>query len=239
MAEKYPNANITAVSNSSSQREFILRTADERGVAKNLQVITYDMNDFDTEQSFDRVVSIEMFEHMRNYETLLRRISSWLAEDGKLFVHIFCHKALTYKFQDEGSSDWMSRYFFSGGIMPSNELLSHFQNDLALAKQWSWNGVHYQKTAEAWLANMDSNRTEIMKVLTSTYDQDANRWFNRWRMFYLACSELFGFDGGNEWFVGHYLFENSLAPNGQEAIQAKEIQAREIQAREIQALAKK
>ena len=230
MAEKYPNANITAVSNSSSQREFILRTADERGVAKNLQVITYDMNDFDTEQSFDRVVSIEMFEHMRNYETLLRRISSWLAEDGKLFVHIFCHKALTYKFQDEGSSDWMSRYFFSGGIMPSNELLSHFQNDLALAKQWSWNGVHYQKTAEAWLANMDSNRTEIMKVLTSTYDQDANRWFNRWRMFYLACSELFGFDGGNEWFVGHYLFENSLAPNGQEAIQAKEIQAREIQA---------
>ncbi len=209
MAEKYPAAKITAVSNSRSQRAHILEQAKNRGIDQNLTVVTCDMNDFDTDQQFDRVVSVEMFEHMRNYQQLLNRISRWLVPDGKLFVHIFCHRELVYKFQDEGSTDWMSRYFFSGGIMPNDELLSWFQDDVSLVKRWRWNGAHYQKTCEAWLANMDANREPIMKVLIETYGaQDAKRWFHRWRMFYLACSELFGFHGGNEWYVAHYLFEN-------------------------------
>lgn len=209
MAEKYPNANVTAVSNSASQREFILNRAQELGIEKNLNVVTCDINDFATEQKFDRVVSIEMFEHVRNHRQLFRRISGWLTPGGKLFSHIFCHREFTYKFQDEGESDWMSRYFFSGGIMPGDDLLAQYQEDLTLVDQWKWNGQHYQKTCEAWLANMDNNRAEIMPILERTYGaKDAVRWFNRWRMFYLACSELFGYRGGEEWWVSHYLFSN-------------------------------
>ncbi len=207
IAEHYPNANITSVSNSASQREFILRRAKERGVGANLKVVTCDINDFQCEQKFDRVVSIEMFEHVRNHKELFRRIAGWLNEYGKLFAHIFCHREWTYKFQDEGSSDWMSRYFFSGGIMPGNELFLRYQDDLQLQKQWKWDGTHYQKTCEAWLRNMDRNRDTIMPLLEKTYGKDqAIRWFNRWRIFYLACSELFGFRKGQEWWVSHYLF---------------------------------
>ena len=204
IAEHYPNANITSVSNSASQREFILRRAKERGVGANLKVVTCDINDFQCEQKFDRVVSIEMFEHVRNHKELFRRIAGWLNEYGKLFAHIFCHREWTYKFQDEGSSDWMSRYFFSGGIMPGNELFLRYQDDLQLQKQWKWDGTHYQKTCEAWLRNMDRNRDTIMPLLEKTYGKDqAIRWFNRWRIFYLACSELFGFRKGQELSLIH------------------------------------
>ena len=210
MAEKFPDAKITAVSNSSSQREYILERAQELGISSsNLRIITCDMNDFATDETFDRVISVEMFEHMRNYRALLKKISAWLVPQGKLFVHIFCHRQFTYEFQDEKKSDWMSRYFFTGGIMPSDALLSRFQDDLTLAKRWRWNGIHYQKTCEAWLKNLDKNRERATQVLAGVYgNEEATRWFNRWRMFYLACSELFGFNSGNEWWVGHYLFEN-------------------------------
>ena len=207
MAEHYPNAKITSVSNSASQREFILRRAQERGVDANLNVITCDINDLQCQQKFDRVVSIEMFEHVRNHKELFRRIAGWLTDDGRLFAHIFCHRQWTYKFEDQGSSDWMSRYFFSGGIMPGNDLFLQYQDDLTLQQQWTWNGMHYQKTCEAWLRNMGKNRSQIMPLLEETYgENDAVRWFNRWRMFYIACSELFGFRGGQEWWVSHYLF---------------------------------
>ena len=207
MAEHFPNAKITSVSNSASQREFILRRAQERGVDANLNVITCDINDLQCQQKFDRVVSIEMFEHVRNHKELFRRIAGWLTDDGRLFAHIFCHRQWTYKFEDQGSSDWMSRYFFSGGIMPGNDLFLQYQDDLTLQQQWTWNGMHYQKTCEAWLRNMGKNRSQIMPLLEETYgENDAVRWFNRWRMFYIACSELFGFRGGQEWWVSHYLF---------------------------------
>jgi len=207
MAEHFPNAKITSVSNSASQREFILRRAQERGVDANLNVITCDINDLQFQQTFDRVVSIEMFEHVRNHKELFRRIADWLNDDGKLFAHIFCHRQWTYKFEDQGSSDWISRYFFSGGVMPGNDLFLQYQDDLTLQQQWKWDGTHYQKTCEAWLRNMGENRSQIMLLLKQTYgEMDAVRWFNRWRMFYLACSELFGFREGQEWWVSHYLF---------------------------------
>ena len=206
MAQQYPNSKLTVVSNSSSQRRFI--EAEARGCGlKNLNVITCDINDFDTDLKFDRVVSVEMFEHVRNHTMLMQRISCWLKPEGKLFVHVFCHKELTYPFEDGGKDDWMSRYFFSGGIMPGKEMLLRFQDDLQAQEQWTWNGTHYQRTCEAWLENMKANRDQIMPVLQLTYgSSEADRWFNRWKMFYLACSELFGYKQGEEWLVGHYLF---------------------------------
>ena len=207
MARQYPNANIVAVSNSNSQREFIEALAVESNVADRVKVITCDMNDFEIEQSFDRVVSIEMFEHMRNHSELLKRISSWLTREGCLLVHIFCHKSLTYEFRDEGDDDWMSRHFFSGGIMPSADFLRRFEGQLSVEAYWKWNGRHYQKTCDAWLRNMDTNRGKVLQVLRSNYGSgEESRWFNRWRMFHMACSELFGFEGGDEWFVSHYRF---------------------------------
>jgi cyclopropane-fatty-acyl-phospholipid synthase len=215
MAEKYPNANLTVVSNSASQREHIESKAKQLGHEKNLTVVTSDINDFKTDQRFDRVVSVEMFEHVRNHKELLRKIASWLGPDGKLLVHIFCHRKFTYKFTDQQKSDWMSRYFFSGGIMPGDDLFSNYSDDLTIEKKWTWNGQHYQKTCEAWLANMDQNRDEIMSVLSQTYGEaDAVRWFNRWRMFYLACSELFGYSFGNEWWVSHYRFAPKTVHGG-------------------------
>ncbi len=209
MAKHYPTANITVVSNSNSQREHIESTALSLGIEKNLKVITCDINNFNTDQEFDRVVSVEMFEHVRNHRKLMKRISNWLKPQGKLFVHIFCHRDLTYKFQDEGESDWMSRYFFSGGIMPAEDLLTRYDEDLELANKWTWNGRHYQKTCEAWHTNMIKNRVQIMPILEAAYGKkEGVHWFNRWRMFYLSCSELFGYNNGNEWYVAHYLFNN-------------------------------
>jgi cyclopropane-fatty-acyl-phospholipid synthase len=205
MASRYPGSRITAVSNSASQREFILARAAERTLG-NVEVITADVNVFNTERRFDRVVSVEMFEHMRNYAVLMERISRWLDPGGRLFVHIFCHRDLMYPFTTGDDHDWMARYFFTGGLMPAEDTLTNFQDHLALEEQWRVPGTHYQLTSEAWLANLDANEDAVMDVLRATYGAEARRWFNRWRMFFLAVAELFGYAGGTEWFVAHYRF---------------------------------
>ena len=207
LAEKYPNAKITTVSNSKPQREFIEAKCLERGF-KNVRVITCDVNKLELAHGqFDRAVSIEMFEHMRNYDVLLERLSSWLKPAGKLFVHIFCHREVAYPFEVKGETDWMSQYFFTGGLMPAFDTFRHFDKHLRIEDDWKVAGTHYQKTSNHWLANMDKNKAEIMSVFEQCYGSaQAAIWFQRWRMFYMACAELFGFDGGREWLVGHYRF---------------------------------
>ena len=187
-----------------------VRTVAQLAEELPLQVITADMNDFAPEGQFDRVVSVEMFEHMRNHALLMERIAGWLHDDGKLFVHVFCHRLFTYPFNDESAEDWMSRYFFSGGIMPSESLLLHYDKNLSCQDRWTWNGRHYAKTADAWVENMDKNREQIMPILSEVYGaRDAARWFQRWRMLFMAGSELFQYAGGSEWYVAHYLFGKS------------------------------
>lgn len=209
MAEKFPNSRILAVSNSHQQRGYIEEQAQLREL-KNLIVQTADMNEFRTERRFDRVVSVEMFEHMRNHRELMGRISKWLTPAGKLFVHIFCHRDLPYLFEDQGPQDWMTRYFFGGGMMPSDSLLLNYQQHLTLENQWRWNGQHYQKTCDAWLQQQDASREEILRLFEQAYGKDAaNCWFQRWRIFFMACAELFGYHEGNEWWVSHYLFANN------------------------------
>ncbi|ODS62168.1 MAG: cyclopropane-fatty-acyl-phospholipid synthase [Arenimonas sp. SCN 70-307] len=207
MAERFPNARITGVSNSRSQREHILAQAARRGLG-NVQILTCDVNRLELPaESFDRVVSIEMFEHMRNYKRLLGNVAGWLRPGGKLFVHIFAHRYLMYPFLTEGEDNWMGRYFFTGGLMPSADTLLHFQDDLTLEQRWLVPGTHYERTANHWLENQDRNREEVMRVLTATYGaQDAARWHQRWRMFWMACAELFGYEGGRQWLVAHYRF---------------------------------
>jgi cyclopropane-fatty-acyl-phospholipid synthase len=211
MAERYRGSRITAVSNSAPQRRFIETEAASRGLT-NLYVITADMNEFSAgPHHFDRVVSVEMFEHMRNYELLLERIASWLKPDGRLFVHHFCHRTLAYPYETEGDANWMGRYFFTGGLMPSENMLRQFDRHMTVADQWRWDGTHYQRTSEAWLANLDARRREVLPVLEATYGRAAaRRWLHRWRMFFLAVAELFGYSNGREWFVTHAL----LQPNG-------------------------
>ena len=210
LAEKFPNARITGLSNSNGQREFIEARARARGLS-NLSIVTGNIVDFEfppEEAGFDRVISIEMFEHMKNYGLLLKKIAHWTAPGGKLFVHIFVHRLLTYHFDVKDSSDWMTKYFFTGGIMPSTALLAHFQDDFRLRQDWWVSGTHYERTANQWLAGMDRAKAPIMAVLEKAYGAaDAKLWFQRWRMFYMAVAELFGYAHGNEWGVNHYLFE--------------------------------
>lgn len=208
MAEKLPSAQITAVSNSATQKAFIDAQCESKGF-KNVTVVTCDVNQLTLDEAhFDRCISIEMFEHMRNYQQLLSRISGWLKTDGKLFVHIFAHRTLMYPFEVQSEDDWMSKYFFTGGLMPAADTLLHFQDDLQIEQRWLLNGQHYERTSNDWLANMDAKRDEIQTLFTQTYGADeALRWVNRWRLFFMACAELFGMEQGRQWMVAHYLFE--------------------------------
>ena len=207
MAQRYPRARIVGVSNSASQRESILIRARQQGLG-NVEIVTADMNVFATAERFDRVVSVEMFEHMRNWRVLFARVHEWLLPGGRFFMHVFCHRSVPYAFVDAGPSDWMSRHFFSGGMMPSDELALRFQDDLRFVKRWRWDGTHYQRTANAWLANLDLRRAHALPILAATYGEEAaQQWLQRWRIFFMACAELFGFRGGQEWWVSHYLFE--------------------------------
>ena len=211
MAQQYPNARITAVSNSAPQRAFIEAQCRDRGFA-NVRVITCDVNKLELPASnFDRCVSVEMFEHMRNYATLLDRIGGWLRPGGKLFVHIFCHRTLLYPFETAGDDNWMGRHFFTGGLMPAADTLLWFQDALRIEDRWLVDGTHYERTANHWLANQDGRRDEVMAILREAYGDAAKLWFQRWRMFWMACAELFGYDHGREWMVAHYRFSKEVA----------------------------
>ena len=206
ISRKFPASKITAVSNSSDQRRYIEAKCEENNI-KNINVITADMNDFQTKETFDRVLSVEMFEHMRNYKKLLSRIDSWLNQEGKLFIHIFSHKSLVYPFEDNNEADWMAREFFSGGMMPSHDLLLYFQENLIIDKTWRISGSHYEKTSKAWLKKMDYNKKKVLEIFSKTYgEKNANLWFQRWRIFFMSCEKLFGFNKGSEWGISHYRF---------------------------------
>ena len=205
---RFPRCQVLAVSNSRPQREFIESKRNELGLT-DLDVVTADANEFNTDRRFDRIVSVEMFEHMKNYRSLLNRLSGLLAPDGRLFIHIFTHREIAYHY--EPGNDWIGRYFFTGGTMPSDHLLHHFQDDLVLEDHWRVGGEHYEKTANAWLANMDERKAEIMPVLVRAYAADAPAWFNRWRVFFMACAELWGLDRGSQWIVSHYRFRPRVA----------------------------
>lgn len=212
MAKNYPHSRITAVSNSSSQRNYIKSQAESRQLG-NIEVVTSDMNEFSAGSTYDRIVSVEMFEHMRNYGALFERVSSWLKPDGQFFMHIFCHRDVPYAFEDNNASDWMARHFFSGGMMPSRDLPLYFQDHLRILKQWHWSGLHYEQTANAWLRNMDNNRTAIRPILQQAYGEDSTQqWWMRWRIFFMACAELFAYDNGQQWGIGHYLFRKAARP---------------------------
>ncbi|MES2628335.1 MAG: cyclopropane-fatty-acyl-phospholipid synthase family protein [Bacteroidota bacterium] len=211
MSAKFPGSNFTVVSNSRTQKEHIDEQAKKRGI-RNLTVITADMNVFNIDKKFDRVVSVEMFEHMRNYEKLFARVAGWMKDDAKCFVHIFTHKTNPYLFEVKDESDWMSRYFFSGGIMPNNHLYYSFNDHIKIDRHWVVNGQHYERTANHWLENMDAHKKELMPLFEQTYGKDkANLWWAYWRIFYMACAELWGYNGGNEWMVCHYQFSKVSA----------------------------
>ena len=207
MAARYPDSRITALSNSSSQREYIEAQAARRGLG-NLTVITRDFNVFDTDQRFDRVVSVEMFEHLRNWPQAFANVARWLVPGGRFFMHVFAHREAPYPFVERDASDWMSKYFFSGGMMPSDDLALYCQDDLKLAQRWRWDGTHYQRTAAAWLENMDARRDTLLPLFVATYGaQHADLWWQRWRLFFMSVEELFGHDRGQQWWVSHYLFD--------------------------------
>jgi cyclopropane-fatty-acyl-phospholipid synthase len=207
IAQQYPTSRVTAVSNSRSQRAYIEAQAAARNIT-NVRVMTCDMNEFDTSARFDRIVSVEMFEHLRNWPQMFRRVRGWLNENGRFFLHVFVHRLTPYAFVERDTDDWMSRHFFSGGMMPSDDLALRLQDDLRITRIWRWAGTHYERTANAWLANMDANRDSILPVLAQTYGhQRTALWWARWRVFFMSCAELFGYERGQQWWVSHYLFE--------------------------------
>ena len=206
LAPLYPDSDITAVSNSSDQIAYIQRRAEEENLT-NLSAIKADINDLCLPSEYDRVVSVEMFEHMRNYKALFEKVAGFLKPDGKLFVHIFSHHTYPFLYENRSDRDWMTRYFFSGGTMPSQDLFHFFQNDFILEKQWALSGQHYRLTLEAWLNKMDRQKALIMPIFKDTYGpEEAEKWWNYWRLFFLSCAEFFGFNNGNEWFISHYRF---------------------------------
>jgi cyclopropane-fatty-acyl-phospholipid synthase len=204
MAARFPASRITAVSNSAPQRTCIEAQAARAGLT-NLTVITADMNHFQPESSFDRIVSVEMFEHMANWQALLERARGWLRAEGRLFLHVFSHRSQPYRFDSSDPTDWIAQHFFTGGIMPSHGLIRHFPDCFKLERDWRWNGRHYQRTADLWLENFDANRAEIDALLGEVYDDQAALWRRRWRLFYLATAGLFGHGNGEQWGVSHYL----------------------------------
>lgn len=210
MAQNYPASRIVSVSNSAPQRQFIEGEIARRGL-KNLSVVTADMNAFRPEGSFDRIVSIEMFEHMSNWRALLRRARGWLKQDGRMFVHVFSHRASAYRFDHADKSDWIAQHFFTGGVMPSHGLVRQFGDIFSVEREWRWNGRHYERTALHWLENFDANTAAIRAILTQTYGADAALWMRRWRLFFLATAGLFGHGGGEEWGVSHYLLRPAAA----------------------------
>ncbi|MSP29628.1 MAG: class I SAM-dependent methyltransferase [Acetobacteraceae bacterium] len=203
MATNYPNARITAVSNSNSQRQYIMDTAHARGLG-NLRIITADMNFFTLEARFDRVVSVEMFEHMANWDALLGRVRDWLRPDGRLFLHVFSHITTPYRFDTADPADWIAQHFFTGGIMPSHNLVHSFPHLFQVEQDWRWSGRHYQRTARHWLENFDANAACIYPLLRDAYGAKAGLWHRRWRLFFLAVEGLFGHDDGAAWGVSHY-----------------------------------
>lgn len=203
MARQYPAATITAVSNSRSQRAFILDQARAEGLT-NLDVVTADMNAFVPESRYDRVVSIEMFEHMANWQPLLLRIRDCLEPDGRLFLHVFSHREEPYRFAVDDKDDWIAQHFFTGGIMPSHDLIRQFPQCFTVEADWRWSGTHYQRTADHWLVTYDRNADAILEILRQVYGRDARLWQRRWRLFFLATAGLFGHAQGDEWGVSHY-----------------------------------
>ncbi len=203
MAERYPRARITAVSNSAGQRGSIEAAAARLGLA-NLRVVTADMNRFEPEGRFDRVVSVEMFEHMANWAALLARVRLWLRPEGRLFLHVFSHRSAPYRFDHGERADWIARHFFTGGIMPSHGLIRQFSHLFAVEDEWRWSGRHYARTADAWLANYDARAAEILPILLAVYGDQAGLWRRRWRLFFLATAGLFGHAGGEAWGISHY-----------------------------------
>lgn len=206
LAAQFPNSRIVSVSNSSSQRAFILATANQRGLS-NLSVITADMNEFSIEQRFDRVVSIEMFEHMSNWRKLFERARDWVKPEGRLFLHVFTHKDRSYRFDHDDPADWIAHHFFTGGIMPAHDLPHRFENLFAVEEEWRWSGTHYRRTALDWLANFDQGSDQIEPIFAEVYGKDVPLWLRRWRLFFLATAGLFGHDNGDIWGVGHYLLK--------------------------------
>lgn len=203
MAQRFPNSAITAVSNSHSQRAYIMGEAQRRGLS-NVRVITADMNVFEADGTFDRIVSVEMFEHMSNWRGLLTRVRKWIDPQGRLFLHVFSHRAQPYRFETADKSDWIAQYFFTGGIMPSHGLIRHFGDIFEVEQDWRWSGEHYRRTAMHWLENFDANAAEVARLMQETYGADAHVWTRRWRLFFLATAGLFGHSNGEEWGVSHY-----------------------------------
>ena len=207
VAKKFPNVNITSISNSSDQISYIKNEAQKRGLL-NIEAIRMDVNNLKLDNQFDRIISIEMFEHLRNYKLILNSLNELLKPDGRLFIHIFCHKKLTYFYELKNNLDWMTKYFFKGGIMPSMDIFKYFEDEVIIINQWNINGNNYSKTCKAWLDNHYKNKRKILDIFKKHYDKP-KIWYNRWRIFFLSCQAFFALNKGNEYFVSQFLLRKS------------------------------